>query len=268
MRPLLLTPAVLLLLAACGSVTTDVGEGPTAEDLVGGWELVEGQVDGSAIPAPAGARATLVVEDESLGGTAFCNGYGGDYRLAGGGLAVSGLAQTEMGCEPAVMAAEEAFLAALQAADDRAAVEDGQLVLAGDGVELRFRSLPPVPQEELVGTEWVLTTLLRDGTAASVAGEPAVLRLADDGTFRGSTGCRRLSGTWTTSGDEVLFPTMSAEGDCDPELRDQDDHVVRVLGDGFQAREEGGTLTIEDPDGWGLVYEASPARQSQVSQGE
>lgn len=55
---------------------------------------------------------------------------------------------------------------------------------------------------------------------------------------------------------EIVFPTMSAGGDCPERLREQDAHVVNVLGDGFQADVEGDLLTATDADGSGLVYRA------------
>lgn len=81
-------------------------------------------------------------------------------------------------------------------------------MLIGDGVRLRFTPVQPVPESELSGTRWVLETLLDGETAASTLGEPAVLRLREDGTFEGSTGCRTLTGTWTPSGDGVQFPDL------------------------------------------------------------
>ncbi len=226
------------------------------KDVRGSWQLVEGRSEGGLIPQPDGGRATLVIEEDTLGGTAFCNGYGARYRLPHGGLSLSRFAHTEMACEPALMEAEAAYLRALEAANERVELEGGQLVVTGDGVELRFRPLSRVPEADVVATRWVLETLLRGDVATSPAGEPAVLHLSGEGTFRGSTGCRGLSGTWRIHGDEIVFPTMSADGDCPEGLREQDDHVVAVLADGFQAEVDADRLTVTDADGSGLVYRA------------
>lgn len=255
MRGIPILTAVLLLLGACGA------PGGTAatlaeRDVMGGWELVEGTVGGAAFPLPDGGRATLVVEDDQLGGTSFCNSYGGRYRLRDGALSVDGLGGTEMACEPELMAAEETYLGALVAADEQVRLQDGRLVLSGNDVELRFRKLPAVPEGEVVGTRWVLETVLRGDVESSAAGNPAFLELSDDGTFEGSTGCRALSGTWATFADEVVFPTMSADGECPDALLEQDDHVVAVLGDGFAVGVEGDLLTVSDADGSGLRYRA------------
>src|SRR6478736_749513 len=46
---------------------------------------------------------------------------------------------------------------------------------------------------------WTLTTYLADGTQVPAAAAPADIDLAANGRFSGSTGCNRISGTWTGS---------------------------------------------------------------------
>jgi heat shock protein HslJ len=90
-----------------------------------------------------------------------------------------------------------------------------------------------------------------------VEGDPATLRLGDDGTIEGSTGCRPFSGTYVVTGDTVAV-TELAMGDvvCPPQLGDQDSHVVTVLGDGFIPAIERERLTLESMGGLGLAYQA------------
>lgn len=253
---------LVLVLAGCGDAagsSTAAVSSPLLRE--GGWELVEGSYDDRPVPMPAGARATLAADGEQLGGTAFCNSYGAEYELDGDRVRIAVTAVTEMACEPAVMEAERVYLSALGAVHGPVELDgEGNLVLTGEQAELRFRPLPEVEERELVGTRWVLESVVSGDVAASPAGEPAHLELLADGTLRGSTGCRELSGTWEVAGDEVVFPDFSAEGpECPPELRDQDDHVVTVLGDGFQVSVEGDTLTARDPSGDALVYASTTA---------
>lgn len=245
---LLLTVA-LLALAACSS-SASAG----AADADGTWQLRSGTADGVELPQPGGARATLELATDEAHGVAFCNRWSAAVDRDGSALSIGGIGSTEMGCAPAVMAAESAYLAALGAVDT--VVRDGAaLVLTGGGVELRFGPVPPVPVSELVGTRWTLETLLEGGTASSTVGEPATLELSDDGTLTGSTGCRDLTGRFVIEGGVVRFPDFSAgmEG-CPAEVAAQDELVVTVLGDGFQVSIEGDRLTVNDPDGRGLVY--------------
>ena len=154
------------------------------------------------------------------------------------------------------MAAEAAYMAALVRV--REIVRDGdELVARGDGVDLRFTGLAPPPTADLVGTRWVLETVLVGDVAASPMGEPATLELNEDGTFTGSTGCRRFSGEWVEQGDQIQAPSWAMDDTtCPAELSDQDDHVVSVIGDGFIPTIDGDLLTLMDPGGIGLVYRA------------
>ncbi len=241
--------AAVLVLAGCGGT----GAGASLE-LVGDWELVELWRGGTVAPAPLGARATLSVEDEDLRGTSFCNSYSGSYDLDGDDLAIAGLGGTEMGCDPDVMAAEATYLESLGAVN-RAGMDEGFLVLTGPDVELRFRTLPPVPTSELVGTRWVLETLLDGEVASSTLGDPAELELSRDGTLTGSTGCRELTGRWTVEGDLVQVPELDAgTAECPSDVRPQDSQVVEVLGDGFHVLIAGDSLTVTKTGGLGLVY--------------
>lgn len=240
-----------LMVAACGTTPG----GGSAVDVVGEWEFVAGTAGGAPLPQPAGARATLTLDGEQAGGTSFCNHYSSGYSVSGNTIEFAGLGGTEMGCEPAIMDAETRYLGALGAVDT-VAVDGEDLLLTGETVELRFRPVPPVPTSELVGTQWVLDTLLDGEVASSVMGTPQ-LRLDADGAVTGSTGCREFTGTWTTSGDLVVLTKLDAGADeCAEGVRVQDDHVLAVLGDGFQVTVEEDRLTALDADGRGLVYRA------------
>jgi heat shock protein HslJ len=249
--------AASCVLAACGQ--GHAGSPELQAEILGDWELVEWTSNGAAIAPPEGYRATLLIDEDRLGGVSFCNTFGAGYRLHGGGLHLEGdQGGTAMGCAPDVMAAETAYVRALGAADETVAVDGGHLVLTGGGLTLRFRPVPAVPASDLVGTRWVLETVLQGDNTSSVAsstvGAPAVLTLSPDGTFTGSTGCRSLSGTWAAAAGEVRFPNMTADGECPADLAGQDAHVVQVLGDGFRAEITEDRLTATDASGLGLVY--------------
>jgi heat shock protein HslJ len=241
---------VVLLLAGCAAAA---GGGSASVDVAGEWELVSGTAAGTPLPRPKSSRATLTFDAGEAGGQSFCNHYFSSYTLDGDSIRFDGIGGTEMGCEPEIMAAESAYVAALGSVT-RIARDGDELVLTGDDVELRFSAVPPVPTSELVGTAWVLESLIDGETASSVMGSPATLRLDADGTVSGSTGCRTLTGTWETRGGTVVFPDFAADGECPQHLFAQDDHVVAVLGDGFRADVVENRLTLADPDGRGLVY--------------
>lgn len=246
--------ALALLLAACGSGID--GDQPSMPGVVGQWEVVTGTVGGARFQLVEGFRVTMNVEpDGTVGGTSACNSYGGSYVADGEDLIVGELSSTAIGCNPEVMESERAFMSFLDRPLEYERAGD-ELVLRSDGDELRFVAVTPVPTEELIGTEWLLASLVEGETASTPEGRPATLLLTRDGLVRGSTGCRALEGEYVVDADQVLFTTFSALGECPPTLTDQDGFIVTVLGDGFTLDIEGDRLTVTSSGNESLVYTA------------
>jgi heat shock protein HslJ len=254
--------AAASIAAGCGSgsgdeTTIDDGRSPPPPEVDGtSWRLVAGDGPLGSIELVDGYLITITFEGNQLSGTAACNGYGGTYRLDGNTLVVSELSWTEMACERVeVMAAEQAYLAALLDVTEVTATGE-ELVLGSSATELVFAQQAEIPRAELLGSTWVLETLVQDETALSVSGDQATLQLNADGTFVGSTGCRALTGDYRVSGASVQFTSLQADGDCPPDLRAQDNLVVTVLGDGFGVEIDGSRLTLTSMGDEGLVYRA------------
>ncbi len=253
----------VLLLAGCAAAS---GSGSPAPEVVGEWELVSGTASGSPLPQPAGAGATLGLDGTEAVGRSFCNHYSGAYTVDGDSIRFDGLGGTEMGCEPDVMAAEVAYLTALGAVDTMA--RDGEdLLLTGDGVELRFRPVPRVPDSPLTGTDWGLEALVDGEVVSSVTGR-STLRLEDDGSITAATACTTLTGRWQPTGDRIELPEAAGESrECPPEARGQDEHELAVIGGGFRATIEEDRLTLVIDDGRGLVSRASRRAGAALLQG-
>lgn len=254
---------LLVAMVACGERTlltqpggpADPRESPKSYD--GTWRLVEGRGPAGDVSIVGDYRITLNIEGEIIGGTAACNAYHGEATIQGASFEMRGGSMTEMACRPDVMESESTYMTALQAADTISRRGD-ILSLVGDDTKLRFEIVPPIPTAELTDTTWKLESLIYgtgdDGTAT--AAEPADLLLKSDGTISGTTGCRELYGEWREDGDEIAFTTFGAEGKCTEELREQDSHVVGVLGDGFVPTIKGDRLTVVGRGGLGLEYRA------------
>jgi heat shock protein HslJ len=250
-HPVSVALSCALLATGCAQPSAPVSD-PTGI----AWELQSGTVDGAALPVLDSHPITLTFAEDALGGTAACNGYGGTYSISGSDITFSELGATEMACVPEeVMESERLYLASLPTVETFSSTEE-DLTLSGDGVELIFGALRPVPTAELTGTVWVLESLIDGDSVSSVAGERATLELYTDGSMLGSTGCRGLHGTYSVIGAEVVMTEMAAEGDCPADLEAQDSHVVSVLGDGFRVAIDGQTLTLVSPGGLGLAYRA------------
>jgi heat shock protein HslJ len=210
---------------------------------------------------------TLTIDGDQVFGTAACNGYGGtlaaDDRLGGGGpFRVTELSWTEIGCEPDVMQLEQQYLAALQAVDSYELAGSLHLGVIDVGTSLVFDPVAPVADNEIVGTTWVLDTVIEgDAASNSPIMHSATLTLDDDGTLTGSTGCRLLEGEWITAGAQIVFTRFAAIDDpaaglCAPESQALDGFIVTVLGDGFTVDIDGRRLTLMAPGDEGLSYTA------------
>lgn len=215
--------------------------------------MTTGTVDGNEIPLVSSHPITITLEGDQVNGTASCNGYGGSFEISGSEISFGNLAMTEMACLPEqTMEAEALFAQGLTMVDTVAV--DGGLTLSGEGVEMSFEQLEPVPEAELTNTVWVLDGIIANDAVSSASGERATLELFSDGSVLGGTGCRLLQGQYTISGAEVVLTELAAEGDCDPALADQDSHVVTVLGDGFRVEIDGQRLTVWSAGDVGLSY--------------
>jgi heat shock protein HslJ len=261
--PLLLA----VLLASCAYVTggsgrPDLGPGSPSPDPsvaanpAGSWILTQGTGPSGQIPVLDDHPITLVIDAQKAGGHAACNIYGGTVTIDGDAMELSAMSMTEMACvDERAMNAEADYMSAL-AAVTRWARDGNQLIVTGEGVELTFELQPPVPDAEIIGTTWVLDTLIEGDAASTVPGE-AILLLATDGSFSGSTGCRQLTGSYRISGDAIDLGEVIATGDCTDELRQQDALVLDVLDGGVKATVDGSTLTLLGDDRQGLGYHAA-----------
>ncbi len=229
------------------------------------WTLRAGGGPEGPIALVDGWPITLTFDGDTLGGTAACNDYGGRYSIDERTLRIDEIGSNDMGCEPAVQAAESQYIAALLDVDgiDIAGVgEDGdlggaELALSGPATELVFAPVPAVAAGDVFDRLWLLEAIVADGQETAPLGEPATLLLRADGTATGSTGCRDLSGRFTVFGGEVLLNEFGADGECPASLAEQDGHVIGVLGDGFVPTVEGDMLMVTSAGSQGLRYRAT-----------
>lgn len=120
-RLLILT---LVSAIAVGSLAPAIGQ-PT-EPLRGSWQLVawdDRGVDGGEDPP------TLTFENRRLSGFSGCNRYMGSFSVTGDRLSIGSLGSTRRACDPATMARESRYLAALGAVESYDLDEHGQLWL-------------------------------------------------------------------------------------------------------------------------------------------
>lgn len=246
--------AAVALVAACGE---QVGTTTDGVDLEGSWHLVSGR-DADGTFELRGREVTLEVEGTEAGGTSACNLYGGRVEVDGDSVRLSELGGTEMGCEPDVMALEQRYLEALRAVERGERSEDA-LTLSGTGVSLEFSLDAPVEDAALVGTTWLLESLI-DGESVSSVASDGELRFLDGGAVVATVGCGVQRARYTLDGDDVVLTELTdrdpGTGMCTPDVEAQHEHAVDVLRDGFTARIEGDRLTLMNRHGKGLDFRA------------
>jgi heat shock protein HslJ len=255
-RGILLATAMSLLLgvAACGGDGTGAG----AVDLDGSWRLVSGRDGDGTLPDLENRLVTLVVDGEQVGGVSACNHYGGRVEVDGDTVRISELGGTEMGCEPDVMDLEQRYLAALGAVESATRTGE-ELTLSGPDVALEYDLVPAEADAELVGTTWLLESLL-DGETASSTVPGGRLELTDDGTLTAETGCGEIHGSYRVEDEQTVVPlldTAPVPGTrCDEQASAQHRHVVGVLSGGFTWQVDGSRLLLTSPEGLGLEFRA------------
>jgi len=255
-RPTLLLPALVLTLAACGGSTNGVDVvGSTAATPPGGtWVLTSSAPD---VGVPDGAHATLQLdgfEDRTMqaGGDTPCNSFGGEATSAADGTWSWQLTDvTEMGCEPPRQDAQDAYLDAL-AATSQWSLDDSDLVLTGDGVELRFAQQEQVDTSALTGTDWILVGFVdgEDIIAADWDAADATLRLdgtPEGGTFEMFSGCRDFTGDWVADGDTIRWPSWG-QADDSRDVADCNDAELESEGLVLAAVEGGFTTEVDQQD--------------------
>lgn len=247
----------LALLALIASLTSACLGSDFADSVEGSWQMTSGVVDGEQIPLLDSHPITIDFEGDRVGGTAACNGYGGTFSLSGSNIEISDIGMTEMACFPEeTMRAEAMFAGAITRVDTVAL--DETLTLSGDGVEMVFEALEPVPDAELTGVTWVLDGLIQgDAVSTPVADTRGTIEFSSDGSVTGDTGCRPFSGHYIISGAEVLIDELAADGhECEPAVADQDNLFFSVIGDGFRVEIEGERLTMWSRGDEGLTFRA------------
>jgi heat shock protein HslJ len=248
--------ALTLVAASCGAPTQE----PPAADpsgYEGEWWLVSGSGPEGAITVPDGYEARMKIEANAVSGTAVCNHFSGGVEIDGHSFRAQAGQMTEMGCPGTAGEGEHAFISALLDANriDRRGAE---LTLSGPETELRFSLHVPPPLPDLEQTRWRLNGLVEGrGSYGSVRSPtPAFLIFEPDGTLRGTTGCRRMTGEWERQDDLIEVTGLRTDGDCSQsDDRDQDEHILGVLTGTISAEISEQTLEVyQTTTDHGLLY--------------
>ncbi|HZC72931.1 MAG TPA: META domain-containing protein [Jatrophihabitans sp.] len=203
---------------------TPIESGPLS--LTGtNWALV-GITDAAGHDVPVAGNPTLGIDDSNhVGGTDGCNKFGGDVTVDGAVIRFGALEISAMACPDDQVTATAEQVDATLSGDVTWSTSNDELTLSkADVGTLIYRSVPSedtsTDPNDLIGSDWALTTIERGATAAST---PAVVfTFGADGvrdSADNAAGARISAGTitfttrWTngltTSADQGLSPSDS-----------------------------------------------------------
>ncbi|MFJ6574286.1 META domain-containing protein [Streptomyces sp. NPDC091292] len=267
------TLAAAGLLTACGTATGDgsgAGSGTvdTSLPLTGvHWNVRDLTVAGKTYKAPDGSHVRIE-PDGTTSGTLGCNRFHSTAEIKDGTVSFGDTATTQIGCPKQMMAYEELLAKALGAGRLTAKVAAGTLTLTTpDGDRIALTEEKPAP---LTGTEWTVTSLVRNETATSLpkdADGKAHLTFSKNGKeakdgkeakVTGTLGCNRVSATAKiTDGHLTLSRPITTRMICPEPVMKVERALLRLF-DGKQLTYELNHrgLTLTAPDGTGIAATA------------
>lgn len=258
----------LTLAPAATAAEPEKGPAPELEGLR--WTLTDYRsADGLAKVSPKSRPPRFSFQGGQLSANAGCNRITGSYTLDGSILTIGkGLAATQMGCPPPLMAQEKAVIRALRRV--ATAHRDGPYLELRDSageVLLRF-SLPqtsPLSQRSwrLEGYDDGKPTLV-----APIEGSEITLELDGEGRLGGKDGCNRYMSGYTLEDDAMsIGPIATTRMACrgGPEQAEQAQRYAAALTRAARYRLQGQELTLLDEAGRPIarfVAEAAPSQRT------
>lgn len=229
--------APLLLAAACSSSPTQqTAPEPASPDLVGQWQIIA--LDGQDPVVGRDGRPPVITFDEnSYGGYAGCNGFGGQ-GLAHEGRFYGGFAMsTAMACGAPLNEQETAVQRLLGSAPrvEWRSADRVALVTSNQRLELERTGLLPrdhsvTPTIPMVGTAWSFGAL--DGQVIEMRGvRPGPTLTVEGDRFTLETPCLTQEGSWTQAdpGAVTFIPDRRNSRTCNPASREQSEAWAQAM---------------------------------------
>jgi heat shock protein HslJ len=251
-RPTFLFSLALVTAMVCAC---SFGLGASPAPSLDGKTYLSTDIQGAALVP--GSRIQLTFASGDVNANGGCNSISGPYTVAGDRFSVMRMASTAMGCEAPLMEQDQWLVKLL---------EDAKIALAGDTLTLdngqvRLTLLDreiASPDKPLVGTHWVLDSILDGDTVSSVpAGVTASMRIAN-GQLELDAGCNIGGGPVTVAADTLEFgPMMLTKRACQAGPSSVEEAVTTTLSGTVSYTIDSDLLTI-DAGGPSLVFRAAP----------
>lgn len=237
---------------------------PGAESLTGtDWVLTHYGPTGAALSAPQDAAPTLTIAaDGQVSGKGGCNSYFGSLTVNGDKLAFGQMGRTLMACDREIMALEDAYLAALEAAQSFT-LENGLLsIRTQDGSSTLVFARAQASNYQ--GPEWSLDSFVNGEIASSVLADTAITLTYEPGStgISGTAGCNRyMAQVDAGEGSEGRFEA-SAIGTtkmaCAPEIMEQEAAFLAALRAARSYTYRDNRLILSDEAGQPLLIFTAP----------
>lgn len=242
----LLVLGAIVLAAGCGS---DGGTGGQLEGV--NWVLRSYDDGGSMSDLPGDVRIDALFAGGEVSGSSGVNTYSASYELSGSSLTIGAVASTMMAGPDDAMAAEQAYLAALQRAASFEATEDMLTIYDGEGVELLAYDMVETPS--IAATAWKVTGYNngKGGVVSAIVGSELTAVFSEDGTVSGSSGVNTYSGEYALDGNEITIgPLVATEmASEDPRLMEQESAYLAALQSAAVYTIRGNTMELRREDG-------------------
>ena len=245
---------VFLALATTMVCGCSFGPGASPPPAVDGKTYLSTDVQGVALVP--GSRIQLTFARGDVNANGGCNSISGPYTIAGDRFSVTRMASTAMGCEAPLMEQDKWLVRLL---------EDAKIAIAGDTLtlddgQIRVTLLDKEvasPDKPLVGTKWVLDSILDGDAVSSVpVGVTASIRIVD-GHLELNAGCNIGGGPVAVTADTLEFgPLMLTKRACQAGPASVEQAVTTALNGTVAYMVDADTLTI-DAGGPGLVFHAA-----------
>jgi heat shock protein HslJ len=260
--------AALLLGAAasaCSSSSSDGADDPAPRDAAVAHPLVDRTFvstsvteDGDPKALVDGTEVTLGFEGGQLQANAGCNHLLGDLAIEDDTLVVTRMGGTEMGC-PGGRQEQDDWLIGVLTSSPTWRLDGDTLTITSGTTTIELVDEASVTEDApLVGTTWVLDTIVEGDTASSVpAGVEAHIAFETDGQVVGSNGCNGFGGSYTAEQTSVRFDLMGQTliGCGDP-MAAVERRVMAVLTGDVAYAIDGDALTLTAASGDGLAFRA------------